>query len=155
MKLFNQRIKNHYLIILTSILFIDFSTGCNTSSSKKIDDTTVKKNVVKLYVNKGVSLISLIANPEKYYGKIIRVKGFLSIAFEGNAIYVHKEDYDLGLDKNSVWLAISKEEMISSRFKNCNKKYVLLEGTFSKNKTGNFGDFNGEITQITRLEILK
>lgn len=35
-----------------------------------------------------VSLIQLIANPEKYDGKQVAVVGFLRLEFEGNALYL-------------------------------------------------------------------
>jgi len=40
-----------------------------------------------------VSLIQLIANPQAYDGKTVRITGFLHLEFEGNAIYLHNEDF--------------------------------------------------------------
>lgn len=51
-----------------------------------------------------VSLIQLIAQPEKFEGKRVRFIGFLRIEFEGNAIYLHREDFDHGITKNGLWL---------------------------------------------------
>jgi len=51
-----------------------------------------------------VSLIKLIATPEKYNGKRIQVIGYLHLEFEGNAIYLHKEDEEAGLSKNGFWV---------------------------------------------------
>ncbi len=41
-----------------------------------------------------VTLVQLIANPEKFDGKSIRVIGFLRLEFEGNVLYLHREDYE-------------------------------------------------------------
>ena len=38
----------------------------------------------------GVSLIQLIANPDKYHGKLVRVIGVINIEFEGNKIFTSK-----------------------------------------------------------------
>ena len=51
-----------------------------------------------------VSLIQLIAQPEKFEGTRVRLIGFLRIEFEGNAIYLHREDFDHGIAKNGLWV---------------------------------------------------
>ncbi|MBF9140172.1 hypothetical protein [Hymenobacter properus] len=56
-----------------------------------------------------VSLVKLIANPEKYDGKTIQVIGFLNLEFEGDAIYLHKEDFDQGLTRNGFWESFSEK----------------------------------------------
>ncbi len=43
-----------------------------------------------------ISLINLIATPERYHGKWVRVQGVANFEFEGNALFLHKEDYKLG-----------------------------------------------------------
>lgn len=111
--------------------------------------------VVKLKQDKGVSLIRLIANPEMFDKRLIRVEGYLNIEFEGNALYLHREDYDLGITENSIWVDIAKKDIVSPFFQNCNKKYVLIEGVFDAKNKGHKGVFNGSITQITRLELMK
>jgi hypothetical protein len=74
-----------------------------------------------------ISLIQLIANPEKYDGKVIEVKGFLSLEFEGNALYLQKDDYEYFNRKNgvSILASISPEEK-----KNCHLKFVTVIGKF-------------------------
>jgi hypothetical protein len=95
-----------------------------------------------------VSLIQLIANPEKFDGKHIRVIGFLRIEFEGNALYLHREDYQIGLLKNAIWVDVTPEmEKQSSKL---DKQYVLLEGIFSANEKGHWGSFSGSIKRINR-----
>lgn len=95
-----------------------------------------------------VSLIQLIATPEKYHGKKVLVIGYLNIEFEGNAIYLHEEDYKHGLDKNAFWVDFSKE----IKPEKYSKSYVIIEGTFNMNRQGHFGLFSGTIENITRLD---
>ena len=79
-----------------------------------------------------VSMIQLIANPEKYDGKYVRVMGFLRLEFEGNGLYLHREDYEESLYKNGVWVHVA--EIVANR--QFNMKYVLIEGTFDPKDRG-------------------
>ncbi len=97
----------------------------------------------------GVSLIELIANPHLYDGKRVRVLGYLNLEFEGNALYLHKEDYEHSLSKNSLWVEVDKEQRKIMR--DCkSKSYVLLEGTFNAANRGHFGLWSGAIESLSR-----
>jgi hypothetical protein len=41
-------------------------------------------------------MIQLIANPQAWDGKHVRVIGFLRLEFEGDALYLHREDLRTG-----------------------------------------------------------
>jgi hypothetical protein len=137
------------------ISFLCIATwGCN-NSQKKINtpsDTTIKKNQVVRYFDEDVSLINVIATPEKYKGRKIRVIGYLNLEFEGNGIYLHKDDYENGIAKNGLWVEMSRDSIQLPQIKKCIENYVLIEGTFDLSK-GHMGAFSGSIKNITRLEI--
>ncbi len=95
-----------------------------------------------------VSMVQLIANAQKYDGKLIRVIGFLRLEFEGNELYLHREDYEKAISKNGIWVDVYSEAMKQS--KNLNMHYVLLEGIFGSN---DLGEFSGNIGKIRRAEI--
>lgn len=96
----------------------------------------------------GVSMIQLIANPEKYDGQYVRVMGFLRLEFEGNALYLHQEDYEESLSKNGVWVDVVETEA-NRKF---NMKYVVIEGTFTSNQ-GHMWAWSGGIRDIKRMEL--
>ena len=52
-----------------------------------------------------VSLIQLISTPKAFDGADVQVIGFLRLEFEGNALYLHKEDFEQRISKNSVWVS--------------------------------------------------
>lgn len=57
-----------------------------------------------------VSLVQLIANPKIYHGKFVRVVGFVSVRFEGKAVYLHEDDYRHGIQKmayGSTWVGVN------------------------------------------------
>ena len=90
-----------------------------------------------------LSLIQLIARPSDFDGEYVRVKGFYRHEFEGNALYLHREDYEQGLVRNGLWMNGKPEH---------NMKYVLIEGRFNAKKHGHMGMWSGEIEAVTRIE---
>lgn len=93
-----------------------------------------------------VSLIQLIANPKTYDGARVRVIGFLRMQFEGNALYLHEDDFKHSIHKNGLWVDASSIKP------GLNQKYVLMEGTFDAKMTGHMGLWSGSLQQITRCE---
>lgn len=97
-----------------------------------------------------VSMIQLIANPQQYDGKPIRVIAFLNLEFEGNALYLHREDFDRSIVSNAVWISLEDDQVRTSR--KLSGGYVLVEGIFSAKDRGHFGMFSGSIQQVTRIQ---
>jgi len=119
------------------------------SGCLKEDNLHLKAGVI-LESDFDISLVKLIATPEKYHEKKIRVTGFMNLEFEGDAIYLHKEDYEKSLSKNGFWVAFS-DKLDRKEIIKLNKGYVLIEGTFNMDRHGHMGLFGGEIYNITRV----
>ena len=83
-----------------------------------------------------VSLIQLISNPEKYDGKPARLIGFLRLEFEGNALYLHREDYEQSLP-NGIWVDVPKD-LSKDENRLLNNQYVICEGIFHAADLGSF-----------------
>lgn len=110
-----------------------------------------------------VSIIRLIADPDAYDGKKIRVEGYLHIRFENNALYLSKEDGDHLMGKNGLWISVDSSvelqaikkgggfEVPAEGIKYFDAKYVLLEGIFDKSKLGHLGAYSGTIANVTRI----
>ena len=133
--------KSYFLIIF----LISLKSFCQTTL-EKFNDENRHKNPQEIL---DVSIIQLIASPEKYDGKIVHIIGFIKIEFEGNAIYLHEEDYKKHIYKNSIWLSIPKE--IYSLKKEISGKYGTIIGTFKAEPKGHFGMFSGTITNINGI----
>jgi hypothetical protein len=97
-----------------------------------------------------VSMIQLIANPERYDGSPIRLIAFLNLEFEGNALYLHREDYEKSLSANAIWISLTDQQENSS--KKLSGGYVLVEGTFRAKERGHMGMFAGSVERITRIQ---
>ena len=95
-----------------------------------------------------VSLITLLANPQVFDGKRVRLVGFVNLEREGNAVYFHREDYEQGITENALWLSISPQQALIAT----KPGYFLLEGTFIARDHGHFGLFAGAIRDIDRIQ---
>jgi len=99
---------------------------------------------------KMVSIIDLIANGQKYDGKKVFVKGFIVVEFEGNAIYLSRDDCEQGNTKNGIWLAFSKDSLDGKSVQDFNRSYGGLFGTFDTKNYGHLGLFSGTLKGIDR-----
>ncbi len=120
--------------ILNSVLFV-FLVSCGSLGAAQPDD---------------VSLLRLIAMPQQFDGKFVRVIGFLRLEFEGTVLYLHEEDYKHGLFKNAVWV---NYPFNTPAAKAIDKKYVIMEGIFDAKNHGHMGLSSGELHTITRADL--
>lgn len=100
-----------------------------------------------------VSMIQLIANPQQFNGRQVRLIAYLRLEFEGDALYLHREDFTRGMTSNALWIALDDKQLKASR--TLNNGYVLVEGVFSSTDKGHLGMFSGAIDQVTRLQAWK
>jgi hypothetical protein len=98
-----------------------------------------------------VTLVRLIANPETFDGKLIRVIGFLRLEFEGDVLYLHREDYENAILGDGIWVEVTP--MIQRQRPTLNMKYVLVEGIFNASERGHMGMWSGTIKQVRRAEL--
>ncbi len=138
-------------IILILLAFSLNACSQNKTTSKEQKENEKVEGVPFHEFN--ISIIKLISTPEKYDGKQVQVIGYLNLEFEGNAIYLHKEDYSKGISQNGFWVNLSKEIAEKKKLEDYNKKYVIIVGTFDMNARGHMGMFGGTIKNITRLDL--
>ncbi len=76
-----------------------------------------------------VSFLELIANPNKFDGKLILVTAFLGLdPPDGNMLYLHKEDYDNGILPNAVDIEVTNQMWIDRE--KLDGSYVTVVGVF-------------------------
>jgi hypothetical protein len=97
-----------------------------------------------------VSMVALLADPQRYDNKLVRVHGFLCVEFEGNALYLHEEDFKFGLTKNALALRFSDSQV--KLFKGLSRRYVILEGVVHAQGYESSDLWTGSIGEMTRLE---
>ena len=97
-----------------------------------------------------VSMVSLIADPQRFDGQLVRVIAFLRVEFEGNVLYLHREDYERAILPNGVWITLTDAQMRSA--KKLTNGYVIVEGLFSAKDKGHMGMWSGSIQEVSRLD---
>ncbi len=97
-----------------------------------------------------ISMVSLVADPQRYDGQFVRVIAFLHLEFEGNVLYPHKEDYEHTIIPNGVWVSLTDQQKINA--KKLSNSYVIVEGMFSSKEKGHMGMWSGSLQEINRLE---
>lgn len=135
-------------------ILLSFLTITSVSFSQTKTDTLdeAEKKPFELGIYENTSLIKLIATPEKYDSKTIQVIGYLHLEFEGNALYLHKEDFENSLTENAFWVNFSKKLTKKINIMDYNDKYVIIIGTFKMDSKGHMGLFGGTIDNIVRLD---
>ncbi len=108
------------------------------------------------YRGEYISMISLIATPEKYNNKKIMVDGYWVNDFENTALYLHEEYYKIGIDKNSIStvfpkIFFTKYDLKPNDFR-C--KYVIITGIF-KNSGSVINSGIIKVTSIRPLYIFR
>ena len=93
------------------------------------------------------SITQLLARPEVYDGKRVRLKGYIHFQFEGNGIYPRREDEHGHLYRNGLWVQVKDGVSLPLE---CQDRYVLVEGTFVARHHGHYGLLRGAVTDITR-----
>lgn len=140
-----------FSVITSSFENNDSSDNTTTSQNTWInyaisnESTSTNQNAID------VSIIQLIANPEKYQNRVIRVMGVGNVEFEGDAVYLSKDDWKYGTC-NSIWLNIGDDFQYENAGK-INGKYVIIEGTFNMNNKGHLGLWFSSIENITRYQL--
>jgi len=99
-----------------------------------------------------VSMIQLIATPERFEGRLVRVAGFCRLEFEGNALYLNREDYEAVLVTNGLLLDIAGTSL--ERNKSLSNRYVIVEGRFRARPVDSIGTFPGSIEHVSGIKPL-
>jgi hypothetical protein len=93
-----------------------------------------------------ISLLQLIATPERFDHKLVSVIGFVRLEFEGNALYLHEDDYKFGITKNGVWLSgVVQSKFSGRRAIPTDREYILVTGYFRAKQHGHMGLFSGTL----------
>ncbi len=98
-----------------------------------------------------VSLVSLIATPEKFDGQYIRIMGIAYFDSKGsiNAVCLTREDKRKANGMNAIFLYFSPSVTNADKL---NDKYVMVQGVFRTHDRGHLNSFAASLDQVDRLE---
>ena len=107
-----------------------------------------------------VSMVQLIATPEKYQGQLVRVEGYLSVQFEDFGLYLSRDDYEHLSGDNAVWLDFKpgvlkgRAPAVPNQNQDVQGKFVIVEGVFDAHSHGHLGAFAGAIHNVSRVQLM-
>ena len=138
-------------------IFVLAAFECSCNQSQKADNLGFENQATAPDTTnyEEVSMISLIANPDRYNGKRVIVSGFLHIEFESNMIYLNETDFKNNLTKNAIWIGITREQMESPMMLRCQNKYGFVKGIFDMNDKGHYEMNSGAMTKIIKAAPLR
>ncbi len=121
--------------------------GASTAPGASCADVD-KKGQCAIY---DVSLVALIAAPERFDGKTVRVVGYAHLAFNNTGIYLSRESFEQGAQKNGVWLELAADAL-TARANDLTDRYVRVTGVWNAHDFGNLGLWSGQIERVRSLE---
>src|SRR6185369_8620277 len=101
-----------------------------------------------------VSLIHLIANPEKYERKIVQLIGYVHLdrppthEETSDGVFLSSLDWEYGISHNGLYLAVPVNSPVRDAFED---DYMIVEGQFLHNP-GHMMAWSGTLVEIQRLE---
>jgi hypothetical protein len=98
-----------------------------------------------------VSLLQLIATPERFNGQLVSVMGFLDMSREGDLLYVHQADSENVISANAIW--VRRTEQVGRDREQLNMKYVKVVGTFRIGFKEQMGDPSNGIPDVQSVKV--
>lgn len=98
-----------------------------------------------------ISIVAILANPDKFDGKILSTAGYLTLDHEGTALYLDKESSIASIHSNAIWIEFQRRFSPDER-QELGERYVTVTGILRANKHGYGNSFSGtlEITILPR-----
>ena len=93
-----------------------------------------------------VSIGRLVASPEAFHGKTVRVTGVASVHFEGNRLSPSRGYADL---KGTLWVDFDRD-----KHNELDGKVAVVEGTFDGLTFGHWDCCGGAILNVTRTQVV-
>lgn len=98
-----------------------------------------------------VSVIRLIGAPGSFDGERVRVAGYCHLQYDGDALYLHREDHIYGLASNALVLDLGDIDRRSMMDRS--DRYVIVEGTFVARELDDIRSYAGTL-RVATIEVL-
>ena len=97
-----------------------------------------------------VSIIHLIATPERYDGKAVRLSGWFVYEFESTAIYLARDDAEHMNTRNGLCVDIDEQKFAGAGLDPAvfHNKWVMIEGLFDESSKGHGDLWSGGIHDV-------
>lgn len=124
-------------------------------------DTRQKQTTSQSVTSMQVPLFALLANPDKYSGKLVTTQGFMHFRDEDYELYPSKEFGNFRLSLDGLWLDFSRDEHRSGKSNTLginlsalDNQYVTLTGIFDTQVKGRFNFSIGGFRSISQIVLI-
>lgn len=133
-----RRYKRATLLLLCMTILLQLGTGARATDEQKFVQ---------------VSLVSLIATPDKYDGMLVMVKGIAHLDNKTSmySIFLTREDKRAGNGLNGIYLVLGSSLANVDQF---NDKYILVRGLFEAKNKGHLDSFSGSLTNVDLIRAI-
>lgn len=98
-----------------------------------------------------VPLVRLLATPERYEGRKVRVEGFLSLEFEDTGLFPDQETWSAGLRSSSLMVDVPAWAS-PAIMKSVTRHYACVSGTFVAGNGPGYGYEGGSLIDVRQIE---
>lgn len=129
------------MVGLIAVLGIAFAIGVALTHQRRVTLPLVYRDAVaadRYDEIPDVSIIQLIATPERFNGKPVRLTGWFIYEPNGTAVYLTPDDADLRNTSNGLAVEIDEKKLLAQGIPpdGFTRKLVRLEGIFDAEATG-------------------
>lgn len=139
-------------VLVLSLAISSAHMHLSSASSRRPHDAAAFERNRQIEVQyEPVSLVRLLAAPERYDGRKVRVSGFVTLGFEDLGVHLDKNAYEAGARMNALWLDPPKW-LTPRATRKLDRRYGEIAGTFDATEHGHMGLYAAALTDLRRIE---
>ena len=123
-------------VVLSLVAGFSLALSCSAASGDEIEQSSNFEDI---------SIVALLADPEKYDGHRVAVRAWGIVEFEHSGIYLSDDDPRYLNFQNGIWLDLSNGPEVSARIEG----YLYVEGRFLAGDSHR--GYRGRLETINRL----
>ena len=102
------------------------------------------------------SMVAILARPEDFEGRRVRVQGVLHLELEGDQLCLDKDSVRHIVPKNCIWVGLDPRLQKSCKeISQWNGWYALLEGEISAKDHGHMGLFQASVRDVSHILVIR
>jgi hypothetical protein len=141
LKAFGDRLTAALMIAFVIIISLEAWQYISSLQSRPVAGTEFER----------VSLVQLLANPERYNGGKIQAAGLLVYRGEQHALFLTSEDAENGISQNSIAVVLPSPAYKQDELAQLNGKFISVKGTFNARGVPEAGQRVPEIVAVEEI----
>lgn len=102
---------------------------------------------------RGTSLAAVLSRPEAFEGRMVTLRGYVSLGKDGDALYLSEDDYRWAVTANGVWLHLPR--CANRAGEAVQRGYMTVVGNFTAKLHGTADAWVGEVDNVTLCRLVE